>query len=134
MVGFPYEEEEDFNDTLDLVKKARYSSAFTFIYSVRRGTKAAEMPQVDEDVKSERIQKLIKVQNEITRELSREYENKIERILVEDVNPKDGSMLMGRTDSGRLVNFHGDKAEIGTFVNVKISRSQSATLFGEVVK
>lgn len=134
MVGFPYEEEEDFNDTLDLVKKARYSSAFTFIYSVRRGTKAAEMPQVDEDVKSERIQKLIKVQNEITRELSREYENKIERILVEDVNPKDGSMLTGRTDSGRLVNFHGDKAEIGTFVNVKISRSQSATLFGEVVK
>lgn len=134
MVGFPYEEEEDFNDTLDIVKKVRFSSAFTFIYSIRRGTKAAEMPQVDENVKSERIQKLIKVQNEITRELSREYEDKIERILVEDVNPKDETMLMGRTDSGRLVNFHGDKNIVGSFVNVKINRSQSATLFGEVVK
>lgn len=134
MVGFPYETEEDFQDTLDIVKKVRFSSAFTFIYSVRRGTKAADMPQIEESVKSERIQRLIKVQNDITKELSDEYEGNTYRVLCEDVNPKRPEYVIGRTDSGRLVNFKGERNMIGGFYNVKIKRSQSATLYGEVVE
>ena len=134
MVGFPEETEEDFQDTLDIVEQIRFSSAFTFVYSVRKGTKAASMVQVDEEVKKDRIQRLIKAQNKITKEISREYEGKVFRILCEDINPKYDNVVLGRTDSGRLVNFNGDASMIGKFFNVKVSKSQSATLFGEVVE
>ena len=134
MVGFPGESEEDFLDTIDLVEKVRFSTAFTFVYSVRKGTKAATMEQVPDDIKKDRIQRLIKVQNRITKELSRDYEGNTYRILCEDMNEKLEGKALGRTDSGRLVNFDGTPDMIGTFVNVKIEHSQSATLFGEVVE
>lgn len=130
MVGFPYEEEEDFLDTIDIVRKVEFSSAFTFVYSVRKGTKAATMPQVDPAVAKERIQRLIAEQNAVTRRVSRRYENKIEEVLCEDVAPKREHMVCGRTDSGRMVTFDGTRELIGRFCNVKIERSQSASLFG----
>ena len=134
MVGFPYEEEEDFQDTLDIVRRVKYSSAFTFVYSIRRGTKAATMPQVPPEVSKDRITRLIAEQNKITKLLSKEYEGNVYEVLCEDKAPKKEGFVCGRTDSGRLVTFKGEESLIGQFVNVKINKSQSASLFGDIVE
>ncbi len=132
MVGFPGESEGDFEDTLDIVKQVKFSGAFTYIYSPRKGTPASIMEQIPYEIKSQRIQKLIKTQNQITKELSKNYEGKIYRVLVEDT--KDDGKLCGRTDCGRLVTFSGDKSLIGSFKNILITKSQSASLFGEITE
>lgn len=135
MVGFPGEAEEDFSDTLDLVNKCDYSAAFTFIYSRRKGTKADLMDnQIPYEIKQRRIGELIKAQNAITKKLSQDYIGKVFEVLVEDINPKIKDMYMGRTDNGRLVNFPCDHNIYGQFVNVKITKAKSATLWGEVVE
>lgn len=131
MVGFPGETEEDFLDTLDLVKKVRYHNAFTFIYSPRKGTVAAKMEQIPYAIKSERIKRLIALQNQITLEISETYVGKVKEVLVEDA-PKEG-YLCGRTDCGRLVNFKGNKEMVGQFVNVKIEKNKASALIGEIV-
>ncbi len=131
MVGFPGETEEDFLDTLDLVEKVRYHNAFTFIYSPRKGTVASKMEQIPYAVKSERIGRLIALQNKITLEISETYVGKIKEVLVEDA-PKEG-FLCGRTDCGRLVNFKGNKELVGQFVNVKIEKNKASALIGEIV-
>lgn len=133
MIGFPGETEEDFLATCDLVKKVRFSNAFTFVYSPRKGTPAASMEQIPADVKKSRITRLVKLQNEITKSLSDDYLNKTYVILIEDVNPKHPGTVCGRTDSGRLVTMPGDPAMIGRFVSVRIEKSRSASLFGEIV-
>lgn len=131
MVGFPGETEEDFLDTLDLVEKVRYHNAFTFIYSPRKGTVAAKMEQIPYAIKSERIGRLIALQNKITLEISQEYVGKVMEVLVEDA-PKP-NMLCGRTDCGRLVNFAGNKKLVGQFVNVRIDKNKASALIGEIV-
>ena len=131
MVGFPGETEEDFLDTLDLVEKVRYHNAFTFIYSPRKGTVAAKMEQIPYAIKSERIGRLIALQNKITLEISQEYVGKVMEVLVEDA-PKP-NMLCGRTDCGRLVNFAGNKELVGQFVNVRIDKNKASALIGEIV-
>jgi len=133
MVGFPTETEEDFEDTMDMVRKVRYSNAFTFIYSPRKGTPAAKMEQIPYEIKKRRIGELIKLQNSITKELSAEYIGGVYEVLVEDVAPKHENMVCGRTESGRLVTFDGTKEDIGKFVNVKITESRSASLFGHKI-
>lgn len=130
MVGFPTETEEDFQDTLDLVEKVRYSNAFTFIYSPRKGTPAAKMAQIPYAVKQDRIARLIKLQNKITKEISETYINNVYEVLCEDIAPKHEGMVCGRTESGRLVTFEGTKDDIGKFFNVRIDVSRSASLFG----
>lgn len=134
MVGFPTETEEDFSDTLDLVRKVRYSNAFTFIYSVRKGTAAATMPQIDYQTKRRRITELIALQNEITKELSEEYIGNVYEVLIEDVNKKYKNAVCGRTESGRLVSCVGDPSLIGTFKNILITEARSASLFGKIVE
>lgn len=134
MVGFPTETEEDFSDTLDLVRKVRYSNAFTFIYSVRKGTAAATMPQIDYQTKRRRITELIALQNEITRQLSEEYIGNVYEVLIEDVNKKYKNAVCGRTESGRLVSCIGDPSLIGTFQNILITEARSASLFGKIVE
>lgn len=133
MVGFPTETEEDFEDTMDMVRRVRYSNAFTFIYSPRKGTPAAKMEQIPYDIKKRRIGELIKLQNSITKELSKEYLGGVYEVLVEDVAPKHENMVCGRTESGRLVTFDGSQEDIGKFVNVKITESRSASLFGHKI-
>lgn len=133
MVGFPGETEEDFLETCDLVRKVRFSNAFTFIYSPRKGTPAASMEQIPSDVKKSRITRLVKLQNDITKELSDEYLGNTYEILVEDVNPKYPGTVCGRTDSGRLVTIKGEPSLIGSFLDVKITKSRSASLFGEIL-
>ena len=133
MVGFPYETEEDFLDTMDIVEKVRFSTAFTFIYSVRKGTKAAEMPQIPYEIKQNRIKRLIARQNEITEEISKEYVGNVYEILVEGMQEKKNGYVVGRTESGRLVSAKGDESMIGEFKNVKITAVKNAQLLGEIL-
>lgn len=133
MVGFPYETEEDFLDTMDIVEKVRFSTAFTFIYSVRKGTKAAEMPQIPYEIKQNRIKRLIARQNEITEEISKDYVGKVYEILVEGMQEKKNGYVVGRTESGRLVSAKGDESMIGEFKNVKITAVKNAQLLGEIL-
>ena len=132
MVGFPYETEEDFSDTMDIVEKVRFSTAFTFIYSVRKGTKAAEMPQIPYEIKQNRIKRLIARQNEITEEISKDYVGNVYEILVEGMQEKKNGYVVGRTESGRLVSAKGDDSMIGEFKNVKITAVKNAQLLGEI--
>lgn len=133
MVGFPYETEEDFLDTMYIVEKVRFSTAFTFIYSVRKGTKAAEMPQIPYEIKQNRIKRLIARQNEITEEISKDYVGNVYEILVEGMQEKKTGYVVGRTESGRLVSAKGDESMIGEFKNVKITAVKNAQLLGEIL-
>ena len=133
MVGFPYETEEDFLDTMDIVEKVRFSTTFTFIYSVRKGTKAAEMPQIPYEIKQNRIKRLIARQNEITEEISKDYVGNVYEILVEGMQEKKNGYVVGRTESGRLVSAKGDESMIGEFKNVKITAVKNAQLLGEIL-
>ena len=133
MVGFPGEQDKDFQDTLDLVRQARFSSAFTFKYSRRKGTTADQMEQqVPEDVKKARIRELISTQNQITLELSKDYIGKTVRVLVEDKSSRAGNTLCGREDTGRLVNIEDADSRIGDFCNVLITHTKASSLWGRV--
>ncbi len=131
IVGFPGESEADYNETLDLVREARFSNAFTFVYSPRKGTPAAKLPQLPAEIKKERIKGLVALQNGITKEISAKYINKTYEILVEDVNIKHPDSVCGRTDCGRLVTFEGSRELIGSFVKVEVTEARSASLFGK---
>lgn len=132
MVGFPTETEEDFLDTMSLVEKVRYTNAFTFVYSPRKGTVAAGMEQLPVAVKTERIKALVALQNKISAEKSLDYIGKTYEILVEDASPKYKNAVCGRTECGRLVTFTGDKNLVGSFVNVRIESAKSSALWGEI--
>lgn len=134
MIGFPGETDQDFADTLSLVQQVGYSSAFCFVYSRRKGTPADTMEnQISADIKKQRITSLIAEQNKVTKQISKSMQGKIYEILVEDVNSKYENTYCGRTENGRLVNFVSQQNLIGQFVYVKITKSQSATLWGELV-
>lgn len=134
MVGFPGETEEDFCDTLDLVRKAQFSSAYCFVYSPRKGTPASLMPQIDDAVKKDRITRLLACQNEVTKRISKTMVGKRYEVLVEGNNFRYKDTMCGRTESGRLVNFKCDSSLVGKFVTVKIERASSATLWGVVTE
>ena len=133
MIGFPGETESDFLDTLDLVSKVRFDGAFTFVYSKRQGTKACEMKnQVPEDVKKERIIKLVDMQNAINKEKSLSYEGKVEVVLCEEYDSKK-QLYQGRNDKGRMIYFKSEKNVLGEFVQVKITKTGGISLLGELV-
>lgn len=136
IVGFPGETEEDFQETIDLVKKVEFESIYTFIYSSREGTPAAKFKDhVPEDVKNERFKRLINVVNEIGEKKSAEYIGKTVEVLVEDRSKFDENMLAGRTRTGKLVYFTTSGENLyGKLVNVKITSSQMYTLIGELVQ
>lgn len=133
MVGFPGETEEDFADTLDLVQQVRYDSAFTFVYNIRTGTPAAKMEQVPEEVKSERIQRLIELQNKISLENNQQEEGKIFEVLVEGETKSNPDLLAGRTRTNKLVIFPGPIKLTGTLAQVKITKGRPNLLEGELV-
>ncbi len=121
MVGFPGETEEDFLETMDVVDRVGYDSAFTFIYSKRTGTPAAAMEnQVPEDVVKERFDRLLALVQERARERSARFEGQIKEVLVEGINEQDKTLVTGRMDNNILVHFPGDASMIGTLVNVKL--------------
>jgi len=132
MVGFPSETEEDFLDTMDLVKKCNFSGAFTFVYSKRSGTKAAEMEQIDELTKKERIIRLVDLVKTQNRTKSDIYKNRVIEVLCEDFDKKK-NMYMGRDEYGRMAYFNSDKSLIGEFINLKIIKTGGISLVGEIV-
>ncbi len=135
IVGFPGETEEDFEETLDLVRKVRYDSAFTFLYSVRTGTPAAEYEdQVSESIKHQRFERLVETLNAITAEKNALYAGRTEKVLVEGVSKSDERTCSGRTDTFKLVNFNGGADQIGQIVDVRITETKTFSLFGEIVE
>ncbi len=133
IVGFPGETEEDFQDTLDVVKKVRFDLAYTFLYSKRTGTKAAEFEnQVPENVKKERFQRLVDTQTAIGAELNLCYEGQTVEVLVEGKSRQSDAMYTGRTRKYKLVNFSCDWDLTGQLVQVKIIRAWPFWLEGRM--
>ena len=133
MVSFPTETEEDFLDTVDLVKKVNFSGAFTFIYSKRKGTPAANMEgQIDEQTSKDRIMRLIDIQNSNNRDQSKSYLNRTIEILCEGYDEKK-DMYLGRDIYGRMAYFKGSQEDVGEFVNVKITKTGGISLVGDKV-
>jgi tRNA-2-methylthio-N6-dimethylallyladenosine synthase len=130
IVGFPGETEHDFRQTLEVVEEVRYDSAFTFVFSPRAGTEAAAMPDhVSEEVKRERIERLVEVVQRIAAERNAERVGRVEEVLVEGPSRTDPSLLRGRTRRNTTVNFAGD-THSGELVEVEITASTSTTLGG----
>ena len=135
IVGYPGETEEDFERTCELVREVGYDSAFTFIYSPRVGTRAADMPeQIDEATSSRRIQKLITVQKEITRERYARYIGQVHSVLVDEVSKRDEHQVAGKNEYNITVNFPGSPALIGQIVRVRITSAGESTLRGELLE
>ena len=134
IVGFPGETEEDFEETLDVVSKVRYDSAYTFIYSKRSGTPAASMEdQVPEDVVKERFAKLLKVVQTISAERTNEKLGMTEPVLIEQVNEQDESLVTGRLSNNAVVHLPGDASMIGSIVPVLLKESKGFYYMGQRV-
>ncbi len=135
IVGFPGETEEDFQETLDVVAKARYDSAFTFIYSKRSGTPAAEMEnQVPEDVVKERFNRLLNLVNEISKEKTGVLEGTTQEVLVEEKNGKLEGYVSGRLSNNAIVHFPGCEQLIGKIVSVHLKEAKGFYYMGEMVE
>lgn len=134
IVGFPGEQEEDFADTLDMVKKVRFDAAFTFMYSVRRGTRAADFTdQVSQETKKDRLTELNLLQYRIAREINQSLEGQVEEVLVEGPSKTDKSKLTSRTRTNRIVIIAGSDDLVGRIIPVKITEGKTFSLFGEVL-
>lgn len=132
IVGFPGETEEDFQDTLDVVTKAEFDTAFTFLYSPRSGTPAAKWEQVPEEAKKERFQRLLELQNRISIAKNRQLLGQVEEVLVEGPSKTNEARLTGRTRGNKVVVLEGDESIIGKTVPVKIIEAQTWSLVGEL--
>ena len=134
IVGFPGETEEDFEETMDIVRKVRYDSVFTFIYSKRTGTPAAVMEdQVPEEVVKDRFDRLLKEVQTIAAEVCAVHEGTVQEVLVESVSDHDDHMVTGRLSNNILVHFRGDASMIGDYVNVKLDQCKGFYYIGEQV-
>ena len=134
IVGFPGETEEDFLETMDVVKKAGYDSAFTFIYSKRTGTPAAVMEdQVPEAVVKDRFNRLLQVVQEISAQRCAIHEGTVQTVLAESVNDHDSSLITGRLGNNLLVHFPGDASMIGKFYRVHLRECRGFYYLGEIV-
>lgn len=133
IVGFPGENEEDFEKTIDLIKSVRYDSMFTFIYSKREGTRAATMedPETPED-KQRRFDRLLEVQNAISREINNNYLGRTCKVLIDGYSEDNRYTYKGRTDGFKLVHINGDDGLMGKWVDVEIDRVSTWALFGRV--
>lgn len=135
IVGFPGETEEDFLETMDVVRKVRYDSAFTFIYSKRTGTPAAVMEnQVPEDVVKDRFDRLLKEVQTISKEMTARFEGTVQEVLVEEVNDHNAALVTGRMSNNHLVHFPGDQSMIGKIVKVHLDECRGFYYLGSLVK
>ena len=134
IVGFPGETEEDFQETLDVVRKVRYDSAFTFIYSKRTGTPAAVLEeQVPEEIVKDRFNRLLKEVQSISAEVCSVHTKTVQRVLVESVNDHDDSLVTGRMSNNLLVHFPGEKDLVGKLVDVRLDTCKGFYYLGEMV-
>jgi tRNA-2-methylthio-N6-dimethylallyladenosine synthase len=133
IVGFPGEEEEDFRETLDLMAKVRFDDLFSFKYSPRKWTRAAQFKdEVEEKVKQDRLSILQEIQKEITLKKNQELEGRVEEVLVEGQSKQNTQDVTGRTRSNRIVNFDGDLSLVGQLVPVRITKAYAHSLRGEI--
>ncbi len=134
IVGFPGETADDFSHTMQLIEDIGFDHSFSFIYSARPGTPAAEYPDdvslADKQARLERLQRRI---NEMAQQISRRMVGSVQRVLVERPSRKDGNQLAGRTENNRVVNFHGPQGLIGEFVDLTITEALPNSLRGELV-
>ncbi|WP_205960757.1 tRNA (N6-isopentenyl adenosine(37)-C2)-methylthiotransferase MiaB [Pseudoramibacter porci] len=134
IVGFPGETEEDFEETLDVVKACQFDSAFSFIYSKRSGTPAAEMDnQISDEIKHQRINRLLDVLHQIGNDQNAWFKDQDVEVLVEGKSAHNPNKLSGRTKNGKLVNFSGDDQTIGTIIPVHIDRAKTFSLDGTAI-
>ncbi len=134
IVGFPGETEEDFEATLELLRRVRYDMIFSFIYSPRTGTPAATMDDpVPQEVASERFARMISLQDEISRERNERFIGRKIRALCEEVSKNDPSMMTARSDSPRPIHFKGDESYIGKFVELEITSADTYSLTGKLI-
>jgi len=132
IVGFPTETDEDNNETISLVKDVMFSNAFTFLYSTRSGTPAANLKeQVQEHKAKERFNKLLDVLKPISYEVSKQQVGTIQKALVENISKNDNELLSGRLDNNMIVHFKGDASLIGQIINIKIIDCKTFYLIGE---
>ncbi len=134
IVGFPGESDHDFEDTLDLVTKARFDSCFTFLYSPRQGTPAARWMQVDEDIKKARFNQLLTTQNEISLAKNKSMLGEVEQVLVEGTSKTNDKRLSGRTEGNKIISFEGEEKLIGQIVSIEITDALTWSLSGKHVK
>ena len=135
IVGFPNETDEEFRQTLDIVKKVRYDNIYSFIYSRRSGTKAAEMPDAtSEEEKSRRMRELLEVQREVSTEHYKRFIGRTMRVLVDDVSKKKKGFLTGKSNEFIIVEFEGDSSLIGNFVDVEITDAMNWAVAGKIKK
>ncbi len=134
IVGFPNETDEQFEHTLEMMRYCKYDNAFTFIYSPRAGTPAANMKDsIDKETKSKRLATLNKVWNEFALEKNKAYEGRIVRVLVDGPSKKNENVYCGYTDTNKLVNFTAENVKAGDFVDVKIEQAKTFSLDGTAV-
>ena len=134
IVGFPGETEEEFQETLSLVAEVEYDSAFTFLYSIRKGTPAEKYEdQIPEDVKHERFNRLVDLVNEISAKKNAAYVGRVEKVLVEGYSKNTAMTYSGRTDGFKLINFEGSEDMVGKIVDVRVTQGKTFSLEGEVV-
>lgn len=133
IVGFPGETEAEFEETLSLLEEVRFDSLFTFIYSRREGTRAATMPDpVSREEKQRWFDRLLEVQNRISREINAGYVGRTMKVLIDGRSEDPNYDLTGRTEGFKLVHLHGDPKCIGQYANAEIDRSSTWALFGKV--
>lgn len=134
IVAFPSETDQDFEDTMDLVRTVQYDSAFTFIYSPRTGTRAADMPgRIDPALATERIERLIALQEEMTQKRFAEMIGKTESVLVTGASKRNENQITGKTSRNISVNFEGSAGLVGKIVKVEITAASKTTLKGQIV-
>ena len=135
IVGFPDETDGDFRATLDVMKKVKYDNIYSFIYSKRSGTKAAEMPDsTSEEEKGRRMRELLEVQREISTEHYKRFIGRTMRVLVDDVSKKKEGWLTGKSSEFIIVEFEGDSSLIGQFVNVEITGAMNWAVTGRIAE
>ena len=135
IVGFPDETNEDFEATLDIMERVRYDNIYSFIYSKRTGTKAAEMPDgVPEEEKGQRMRRLLALQRDISTEHYKRFIGKRMRVLADDVSKKREGFLTGKSSEFIIVEFEGDSSLIGQFVEVEVTGAMNWAVTGEIVK
>jgi tRNA-2-methylthio-N6-dimethylallyladenosine synthase len=134
IVGFPGEEEKDFEETLDLIQKVRFDDLFSFKYSPRKGTRAAQLTdKVEERVKQDRLSALQKIQRETTLQKNQELEGCVEEVLVEGRSKQSHQDVTGRTRSNKIVNFEGDLSLVGKLVAVRITKAYPHSFRGAIL-
>ncbi len=134
IVGFPGETEEEFSDTLRALETVRYDQLYSFIYSPRKGTPAAEMEPVPDAAKSERFSRLLDLQNRIAAEINAPAEGSMQRVLCDGESKNDPQVYSGRTEGNKIVFFKGTPEMIGRFLNVRITKTEAFALWGEVAE